>query len=65
MGQVISMAQAAPNAALEQINRLTGLEFDCWPESLLCKAGDTDEPEDVEEIDDADYGLPRGRIFAL
>ncbi|PKM21378.1 MAG: hypothetical protein CVV10_09675 [Gammaproteobacteria bacterium HGW-Gammaproteobacteria-14] len=35
MGKVITLAKAAPENALEGLNRLTGLSFDQWPESLL------------------------------
>ena len=35
MGKVISLHKAAPRAALEHLNRLTGLEFDRLPESLV------------------------------
>lgn len=35
MGKVISLHKAAPRAALERLNRLTGLEFDRLPESLV------------------------------
>lgn len=49
MGQVIKVGEVAPEAALERLNRITGLEFEKWPESLA---------EDVEEIADADYPMP-------
>lgn len=35
MGKVISLHKAAPRAALESLNRLTGLEFERLPESLV------------------------------
>lgn len=60
MGQIIHLAEVAPQTALERINRLTGLEFSRWPESLLCSVDTSDEPEEIEEIDDADYALPSG-----
>ena len=49
MGKVIKVKDAAPQAALERLNRLTGLEFDQWPESLL---------DEIEEVGDGDYTLP-------
>ncbi|MBQ0752646.1 MAG: hypothetical protein KBT87_08940 [Gammaproteobacteria bacterium] len=60
MGQIIQLAEVAPKTALERINRLTGLDFDRCPESLLCAMEKDDEPEEIEEIDDADYALPSG-----
>lgn len=33
--KVIALAQAAPDAALLGLNRLTGLDFSYWPESLV------------------------------
>lgn len=39
MGKVISLHKAAPRAALERLNRLTGLEFDRLPESLVNRQG--------------------------
>lgn len=33
--KVIVLAQAAPEAALRGLNRLTGLSFSSWPESLV------------------------------
>jgi hypothetical protein len=63
MGQIIHIADVAPQTALERINRLTGLEFSQWPESLLCSIDTNDEPEEIEEIDDADYALPSGEAF--
>lgn len=43
MGKVITLAQAAPENALEGLNRLTGLTFDTLPESLLKQNRDTTE----------------------
>lgn len=37
MGKVISLHKAAPRAALEHLNRLTGLDFQRLPESLVNK----------------------------
>lgn len=41
MGKVISLHKAAPRAALERLNRLTGLDFERIPESLLGPRSDT------------------------
>lgn len=35
MGKVISIEEKAPEQALEQLQRLTGLDFSQYPESLL------------------------------
>ena len=32
--KVIYLHQLDPQAALERLNRLTGLQFTCWPQSL-------------------------------
>ncbi len=54
MSQVIQLHKFAPDAAIDGLNRITGLDFDQYPESLLDQT-DTDE---IEEIGDADYPLP-------
>lgn len=53
MGQIIKIKDAVPESALERLNRLTGLEFDQWPESIL---------DDLEEFEDGDYPLPEQRV---
>ncbi|MFP1684096.1 hypothetical protein ACLD0W_16405 [Alloalcanivorax sp. C16-1] len=35
MSRIIRMEQRCPEAALDNLNRLTGLDFQSWPESLL------------------------------
>lgn len=32
--KVVYLHQLDPQAALERLNRLTGLQFTCWPQSL-------------------------------
>ena len=32
---VIYLHQLDPQAALERLNRITGLRFSCWPQSLV------------------------------
>ncbi|TLX55950.1 hypothetical protein DN824_06750 [Stutzerimonas nosocomialis] len=34
-GNVIHLHQRVPGSALESLNRLTGLKFSRWPESLV------------------------------
>lgn len=35
MSKVVALGNAAPDKALEGLNRLTGLVFESWPESLV------------------------------
>ena len=35
MSNVIELGKTAPDKALEGLNRLTGLVFESWPESLV------------------------------
>ncbi|MCH2558010.1 MAG: hypothetical protein MK005_11995 [Alcanivorax sp.] len=35
MSRIIRMEQRCPETALDNLNRLTGLDFESWPESLL------------------------------
>jgi hypothetical protein len=53
--KVIALAQAAPDAALLGLNRLTGLDFSCWPESLVNPRpdGDSSGSNKVKERDPA------------
>ena len=53
MRQIIQFHKIAPDAAVDGLNRATGLEFDQYPESLLDQV-----EEDVEEIGDDDYPMP-------
>jgi hypothetical protein len=50
MGKLIKLDKTAPKRALEGLNRLTGLQFDRWPESLLpaqsTSEADSQSPED-------------------
>jgi hypothetical protein len=43
--KVIELAKAAPDAALLGLNRLTGLSFSTWPESLVNPPLDKTEPQ--------------------
>lgn len=38
MGKIRSIQQARPDQALDNLNRLTGLNFTSWPESLVSPA---------------------------
>jgi len=35
-GKVIYLHQRNPQEALERLNRITGLQFSSWPQSLRC-----------------------------
>ncbi len=38
-GKVIELSRGDPQAALERLNRITGLSFARWPESLVPASG--------------------------
>ena len=44
MSNVVKLGKAAPDKALEGLNRLTGLVFESWPESLAGAAGQHPRP---------------------
>lgn len=44
MSKVVTLGNAAPDKALEGLNRLTGLVFESWPESLVGHRGQDTEP---------------------
>jgi len=54
MSKVIRIEKRHPETALENLNRLTGLDFQDWPESLL-ECGD-----DATGNDRAENPKPRG-----
>ncbi|KGD63675.1 hypothetical protein Y5S_03098 [Alcanivorax nanhaiticus] len=35
MSKILTLSKLRPDTALENLNRLTGLDFQQWPESLL------------------------------
>lgn len=43
MGQVIPLHRAAPESAVERLNRLTGLDFSEYPQSLLSDSSACEE----------------------
>ncbi|HWV11010.1 MAG TPA: hypothetical protein VN156_15795 [Pseudomonas sp.] len=43
--KVIHLHQRDPEAALERLNRITGLQFARWPESLVPQVDETPEAE--------------------
>ena len=50
-GTILYLHQRAPDAALEALNRLTGLRFRQWPESLVVR-------------DDAPTGAPHAALVS-
>ncbi|HEX5676936.1 MAG TPA: hypothetical protein VFX91_03090 [Alcanivorax sp.] len=56
MSKVIRIETRHPETALENLNRLTGLDFQDWPESLLGSGGDAATAENGH----TDYPKPRG-----
>lgn len=49
MSKVIRIEKRHPETALENLNRLTGLDFQNWPESLLAGGDDADAGNDRTE----------------
>ncbi|MCE7524054.1 hypothetical protein [Alloalcanivorax xenomutans] len=45
MSKVIRLEERGPETALENLNRVTGLDFHCWPESLLEQDRKTPRPQ--------------------
>ncbi|WP_111658207.1 hypothetical protein [Isoalcanivorax indicus] len=67
MGKVITLHEKAPDAALERLQRLTGLDFHSWPASILehgpVEGGAPVQPEAQPETQaplPATGTLPRG-----
>lgn len=46
-GKVIHLYQRDPQEALERLNRITGLRFSSWPQSLVNIATSSDESSAV------------------
>lgn len=44
MSKVVHIGKRHPETALENLNRLTGLDFQSWPESLLTDEDNLIEP---------------------
>ena len=49
LGQVIHLHQRNPQEALERLNRITGLHFARWPESLVPHSSETAAEPLVEQ----------------
>ena len=54
MSGILKLSTLRPEAALENLNRLTGLDFHQWPESLI------DGPEDNKGRTSSTADLARG-----
>ena len=51
MSKVIRIEKRHPETALENLNRLTGLDFQSWPESLIDNGDATVRAQDSEDTD--------------
>ena len=51
MSKVIRIEKRHPEAARENLNRLTGLDFQSWPESLIDNGDATVRAQDSEDTD--------------
>lgn len=60
MSKVIRIEKQHPETALENLNRLTGLDFQNWPESLLGN-GNGIEPESPPEPQQGKSAAGHGR----
>jgi len=59
MSKVVMLGKAAPDKALEGLNRLTGLVFESWPESLVGTAGQHPEPATAAPASEAKQAVRR------
>ncbi|WP_339414335.1 hypothetical protein [Pseudomonas sp. EA_35y_Pfl2_R5] len=48
-GKVIHLYQRDPQEALERLNRITGLRFSSWPQSLV-NSNPTEQPDSSETV---------------
>ena len=64
MGKVIRIQDKAPDAALERLQRLTGLDFQGWPESLLSESVRGGPPIEVDIEVDTQGSAPGGEYVA-
>lgn len=62
--KIIRLAQAAPEAALAGLNRLTGLSFSSWPESLVAPSAAAGPERESSESDAGKRGKPRSKAGA-
>lgn len=49
MSTIVMLNKRRPDTALENLNRLTGLNFSHWPDSLLDPAVQQEEPQSVQD----------------
>ncbi|EKF74468.1 hypothetical protein A11A3_08605 [Alcanivorax hongdengensis A-11-3] len=47
MSKIVPLQRVRPDAALENLNRLTGLDFQSWPESLIQPADDDSQTKET------------------
>ena len=51
MSKILTLHKRRPETALKNLNRLTGLDFQSWPESLIDKGESTARAQDSEDTD--------------
>ena len=59
MSKILTLHKHRPETALKNLNRLTGLDFQSWPESLMDSSEATACAQDNE---DTDRPVPSQRI---
>lgn len=62
-GKVIHLYQRDPQEALERLNRITGLRFSSWPQSLANSSSSVEQSEtsaSPETVAPLDSGAKRG-----
>ncbi len=59
MSNVIKLASKSPKRAVEALNRMTGLVFDQWPESLVGLTAQ--EPAERKQADNSEPVVMRQR----
>ena len=61
MTKIVRIEKRHPEAALENLNRVTGLEFERWPESLLdCVEQEGVETRNTPPSEDSPGGVTEG-----
>ena len=51
MSKILTLHKHRPETALQNLNRLTGLDFQSWPESLIDNGDATVRAQDSEDTD--------------
>lgn len=51
MSKILTLHKHRPKTALKNLNRLTGLDFQSWPESLIDRNSAGTDPQESEDTD--------------